>query len=50
MIPVPSGEGWDQALAEAGCWAHVRRKFLDVHAAIASPIAKEALADASSTI
>src|ERR1700756_931166 len=28
---------------EAGCWAHVRRKFFDVHAATASPIAKEAL-------
>src|SRR6516164_6752057 len=26
-----------------GCWAHVRRKFFDVHAATASPIAKEAL-------
>jgi transposase len=30
-------------VAEAGCWAHVRRKFFDVHAAIGSPIAKEAL-------
>jgi transposase len=30
-------------IAEAGCWAHVRRKFFDVHAAIASPIAKEEL-------
>jgi transposase len=30
-------------IAEAGCWAHVRRKFFDVHAAISSPIAKEAL-------
>jgi transposase len=28
---------------EAGCWAHVRRKFFDVHTATASPIAKEAL-------
>src|SRR5437762_13257061 len=28
---------------EAGCWAHVRRKFFDVHAATGSPIAKEAL-------
>jgi len=26
-----------------GCWAHVRRKFFDVHAATASPFAKEAL-------
>jgi hypothetical protein len=31
-------------IIEAGCWAHVRRKFFDVHAATASPIAKEALA------
>jgi transposase len=30
-------------IAEAGCWAHVRRKFFDVHTAIGSPIAKEAL-------
>jgi transposase len=30
-------------ITEAGCWAHVRRKFFDVHAAIGSPIAKEAL-------
>jgi transposase len=30
-------------IAEAACWAHVRRKFFDVHAATASPTAKEAL-------
>lgn len=30
-------------IVEAACWAHVRRKFFDVHAATASPIAKEAL-------
>ena len=30
-------------IVEAGCWAHVRRKFFDVHAANGSPIAKEAL-------
>jgi transposase len=30
-------------VAEAGCWAHVRRKFFDVHTATGSPIAKEAL-------
>jgi transposase len=30
-------------IAEAGCWAHVRRKFFDVHAATGSLIAKEAL-------
>jgi transposase len=30
-------------IAEAACWAHVRRKFFDVHAATGSPVAKEAL-------
>src|SRR5579863_360391 len=30
-------------IAEAACWAHVRRKFFDVHAATGSPIAKETL-------
>ena len=30
-------------VAEAACWAHVRRKFFDVHAATGSPIAREAL-------
>ncbi len=30
-------------IAEAACWAHVRRKFFDVHAANGSAIAKEAL-------
>ena len=30
-------------VAEAACWAHVRRKFFDVHAANGSPIAKDAL-------
>jgi transposase len=30
-------------ITEAACWAHVRRKFFDVHAASASPIASEAL-------
>jgi transposase len=30
-------------VAEAACWAHVRRKFFDEHAKNASPIAKEAL-------
>ena len=30
-------------VAEAACWAHVRRKFFDVHAANGSPIANEAL-------
>ena len=30
-------------ITEAACWAHVRRKFFDVHAANGSPIAREAL-------
>jgi transposase len=30
-------------IIKAACWAHVRRKFFDVHAATGSPIAKEAL-------
>ena len=28
---------------EAACWAHVQRKFFDIHAANASPLAAEAL-------
>ena len=30
-------------IREVGCWAHVRRKFYDLHAAHASPIATEAI-------
>jgi transposase len=30
-------------LREVACWAHVRRKFFDLHAAHASPIATEAI-------
>jgi transposase len=30
-------------IVEAACWAHVRRKFFDVHEASGSPVAKEAL-------
>jgi transposase len=30
-------------IVEVACWAHVRRKFFDVHAANASAVAKEAL-------
>jgi hypothetical protein len=33
----------DGAITEVACWAHVRRKFHDVHVANASPIAHEAL-------
>ena len=31
------------AIVEAACWAHVRRKFFDLHQAHRSPLAKEAL-------
>lgn len=30
-------------ITELGCWAHARRKFFELHAANASPIAQEAL-------
>lgn len=32
-----------EPLIEAACWAHARRKFFDLHAATASPVALEAL-------
>src|ERR1700686_545889 len=39
--------GFDQLygekIKEAACWAHVRRKFYDIHVSLASPIALEAL-------
>ena len=34
----------DGKIVEAACWAHVRRKFYDIHEANKSPIAAEALA------
>jgi len=34
---------YDRGVTEAACWAHVRRKFFDVHAATQSPLAHEAL-------
>ena len=33
----------DGTILEAACWAHVRRKFFDLHKAHASPVAAEAL-------
>jgi hypothetical protein len=33
----------DGRIIEAACWAHVRRKFFDVHTASGSEIAKQAL-------
>ena len=35
--------GKPAAVIEVACWAHVRRKFYDVHKANGSPIAKEGL-------
>ncbi len=32
-----------RGISEAACWAHVRRKFFDLHQGHASPVAKEAL-------
>jgi transposase len=34
---------YGEQIQEAACWAHVRRKFYDIHVAHASPIAAEAL-------
>jgi transposase len=34
---------YGERVREAACWAHVRRKFYDINAALASPIAAEAL-------
>ena len=34
---------YGERIQEAACWAHVRRKFYDIHAASQSPIAAEAL-------
>jgi transposase len=36
-------DGKPARITEVACWAHVRRKFFDVHKAHGSPIAKEAL-------
>ncbi len=33
----------DGAVVLAFCWAHLRRRFVDIHAATQSPIAAEAL-------
>jgi transposase len=38
-----SAEGKPANVTEVACWAHVRRKFFDVHKANGSPIAREAL-------
>jgi transposase len=34
---------YDRGVTEAACWAHVRRKFFDVHAETKSPLAHETL-------
>jgi transposase len=37
-------DGKPASVTEVACWAHVRRKFFDVHHSNGSPIAKQALA------
>ena len=39
----PSWPGNDTPLVEVACWSHVRRKFYDVHHAVASATALEAM-------
>src|SRR5215469_1418211 len=34
---------YGERIQEAACWAHARRKFYEIHVALASPIAAEAL-------
>lgn len=34
---------YGETIKEAACWAHVRRKFYDIHVSLCSPIALEAL-------
>jgi transposase len=34
---------YGERIQEAACWAHVRRKFYDIHVQLSSPIAAEAL-------
>jgi transposase len=34
---------YGEKIREAACWAHVRRKFYDLHVSLASPLALEAL-------
>jgi len=36
-------DGQDATVTEVACWAHVRRKFYDIHVATGAPIATEAL-------
>lgn len=39
----PANDKPSEGVVELGCWAHVRRKFFDLHQANASPMALEAL-------
>ena len=48
MLQADAYAGFDQLyesgrIQEAACWAHVRRKFYDLHVAHKSPVAQEAL-------
>jgi len=40
----PEQDGEPPRVQEAGCWAHARRKFYEIHVATSSPIAAEAIA------
>ena len=40
---VPSTPGASARVEEISCWAHGRRRFFDIYAALKSPIAKEAI-------
>jgi transposase len=43
FVPSP-GVGIDLSIIEVGCWAHVRRKFFELHVAAKSALAEVALA------
>jgi transposase len=40
---LPTGPGAPPRVEEISCWAHARRRFFDIYAALKSPIAKEAI-------
>ena len=40
---LPTGPGTPPRVEEISCWAHARRRFFDIYAALKSPIAKEAI-------
>ena len=42
-ISAPNEDGLDGSIIEVGCWAHVRRKFFELHVAAKSTLAEVAL-------